>query len=291
MSFRNNKDRLGPPPGDTSPPPTDTVQSPDAAAPPQPMAFSTPTEFVDLPSLGKFYGAGHPLHDCESVEIRYMTAKEEDILTSKTLAKKGLTIDRLLSSVIVNGNIKPEELLVGDRNALIVATRVTGYGEEYETRVKCPSCDGNSKYSFNLSDANIFHGGATSENEDVTATENGTFTVEAPHTKATVEMRLLTGKDEKLLARAEETRKRKKMVETLTTSSLRMFIISVNGNQDPYYIDSFIANAPAADARYIREAYKTVVPNIDLTQYYECQACGHEQEMEVPFTSDFFWPG
>ena len=81
------------------------------------------------------------------------------------------------------------------------------------------------------------------------------------------------------------------MVETLTTSSLRMFIISVNGNQDPYYIDSFIANAPAADARYIREAYKTVVPNIDLTQYYECQACGHEQEMEVPFTSDFFWPG
>ena len=92
------------------------------------MAFVAPTEFAQLPSLGQYYPKNHPLHNVESIEIKFMTAKEEDILTSKSLLKKGLTINRLLASVIVDKSINPDDLLVGDRNALLVATRISGYG-------------------------------------------------------------------------------------------------------------------------------------------------------------------
>ena len=106
-----------------------------AAADPVPTAvdetrpsldFSTPTELVDLPSKGRFYPEGHPLHNAETIEIKFMTAKDEDIITSRTLLKKGIVIDRLLQSVIVNKSINVQDLLIGDKNAIVVATRITG---------------------------------------------------------------------------------------------------------------------------------------------------------------------
>ena len=104
------------------------------------LSFTRPTEFVDLPSKGLLYPVGHPLHGVETLEIKYMTAKEEDILTSKTLIRKGLVIDRLIRSVLVDQTIDPDDILIGDKNALILAIRITGYGESYETEISCPAC-------------------------------------------------------------------------------------------------------------------------------------------------------
>ena len=291
MSTRNNQDRLG---GahdiHQDAPNLPTPETNDGSDPTsKPMSFSTPTEFVELPSKGIYYGEDHPLHGCDSIEIRFMTAKEEDILTSKTLIKKGLVIDRLLSNVIVDRNIKPEDLLVGDKNALIVATRVSGYGSSYNTRMACPACGESEEHFFNLDDANMYHG--PDEDEDfVSKTGSGTFLVEAPRTKASVELRLMTGRDEKALIRNEEKRKKHKLPESMATASLNAFIVSVNGVSDPSYIQSFIENAPAADSRYLRETYKVISPNVDLIFDFSCSACDHEQPLEVPFTADFFWP-
>jgi hypothetical protein len=105
-----------------------------------PLSFSIPTEFVDLPSGGKFYGPDHPCHGRDSVEMRFMTAKEEDILTSRTLIKKGIVIDRLLQSMVVEKHLNIDDLLIGDKNALVIAARISGFGEEYDTRVSCASC-------------------------------------------------------------------------------------------------------------------------------------------------------
>ncbi len=114
-----------------------------------------PTEFVELPSQGKYYPARHPLHNKESVKVRQMTAKEEDILTSRTLLKKGIALDRLLTNIIVDKSIDPQALLVGDRNAIIISTRVSGYGSEYSTKVSCPSCGTAQPYVFDLHEAVI----------------------------------------------------------------------------------------------------------------------------------------
>jgi len=122
MPPRNNEDRVGAAGSDTSAP------TPDLVNEKSPLTFTTPTEFVELPTRGRFYPEDHPLHNVEEIEIRFMTAKDEDILSSKTLLKKGVAIDRLLQNVIVDKRINVGDLFVGDKNALIVASRITGYG-------------------------------------------------------------------------------------------------------------------------------------------------------------------
>ena len=93
--------------------------------------YKFPTEMVDLPSKGYFYADGHPLSSGK-VEVKYMTAKEEDILTSQNLIQQGSVIDKLLESLIVDKSIKLDDMLIGDKNAIMVAARILGYGKDYE---------------------------------------------------------------------------------------------------------------------------------------------------------------
>ena len=96
-----------------------------------------PTEMVDIPSQGKLYPKEHPFSSGK-VEMRYMTAKEEDIITSRTLIQKGIAFDRLLESLIVE-KVDLNTLLVGDKNALLIAARVLGYGKDYKINVTDPN--------------------------------------------------------------------------------------------------------------------------------------------------------
>jgi hypothetical protein len=285
MSTRNNQDRVGTKPN-TDPPPVIDVASEQSSPS---LSFSTPTEFVELPSGGRYYAEGHPLHGVENVEIKFMTAKDEDILSSKNLIKQGVVIDRLLSNVIVDKRINPDDMLIGDKNALIVAARITGYGEEYNTNVNCPVCGMASKFSTNLQDVEPSKGGAAAV-EGVEETEKGTFLFTLPRSKAEVEVRLLTGTDEKKLQQLSQKKKKYDLGETTFTDQLRTMIVSVNGNNDMNLITSLVENMPALDSRHLREVFRKITPNIDMTQVFECQNCGHSGDMEVPFTADFFWP-
>jgi len=272
-------------------------QAPDTNTPPQMhhddgggFSFVVPTEFVELPSQGKFYPEGHPLCGEDSIEVRQMTAKEEDILTSRTLLKKGVALDRVLSNVIADKRISTDDLLVGDRNAIIIAARVSGYGNDYDTSVACPNCLTVQKYRFDLNHANIYHG-APEEGLEVVDNQNGTFATQLPKTQLSVTFCLLTGKSEKsFLAGVEADRKNKNQHERAVTRHLRSTLVSVNGNSTPEAINYTIENIPSMDARHIRLAYKQVAPDIDLTQHFACENCDHEEQMEVPLTADFFWP-
>jgi len=254
-----------------------------------PFSFVVPTEFVEIPSQGKFYGPNHPLHNQTTIEIKQMTAKEEDILTSRALLKKGIALDRVISSLIIDKNINPNTLLVGDRNAIIVAARVSGYGNDYSTTVTCPACSSQVKYSFDLNEAEVYKGDSLQANE-ATSNEDGTFTTILPRTKIEVTFRLLSGTDEKnLMSQLESARKRKQEENTITRQ-LKQIILAVNGDTDQNNINFVVENMPSSDARHLRAIYKIATPNIDLTQAFECDNCGHEQDMEVPLTADFFWP-
>ena len=183
-----NKDR-------TSAPKVEHDEAPPAPAATQTQEFSwsNPTEFVDLPSGGRFYPEGHPLHGQDTLEIRFMTAKEEDILTSQSLIRKGIVLDRLVDSVIVDKRITSNDLLVGDKNAVLIAARVTGYGEEYNVKITCPSCGSESEEEYNISDIKMFK---ESNASAVVWNEDGTFDIQLPMTKASVTCRLMTGADE-----------------------------------------------------------------------------------------------
>jgi hypothetical protein len=263
---------------------------PSQAANPGPgFQFTAPTEFVDLPTKGKYYPEGHPLHNQETVEIRYMTAKEEDILSSATLIKNNMVIDRLLQSVLINKKIDPSYLFVGDKNALIVAARITGYGANYDTQVICPACYTSSEHSFDLNELNLYEGGDY-QDFSIEESDEGTFFVDLPMSKVRVETRLLLGKDEKYLTQLAANKKKKNLLESPLTDQFKRIIVSVNGERERRVVEQFIDNMPALDSRHLRSAYAKIVPTIDMAQYFECSVCNHTTRMEVPLTSGFLWP-
>ena len=254
-----------------------------------PFSFIVPTEFVELPSKGKFYDENHPLHNQETIEIKQMTAKEEDMLTSRALLKKGLAIERVISSIIMNKAINPASLLVGDRNAILVAARVSGYGNDYTTKVTCPACGTSQEFTFDLNEADVYDGAGYLP-EEASDNGDGTLTTVLPKTKVEVTFRLLKGVDERnLVDQVENARKRKKD-ENSITRQLKQIIVAVNGNTEQANINYVVDNMPTSDSRHLRTVYKLATPNVDMTQNFECVECGHEQDMEVPLTADFFWP-
>ena len=254
------------------------------------FSFIVPTELVDLPSQGAYYPEGHPLHGAETIEIKQMTAKEEDMLTSRTLLKKGVALERVLGSIIIDKGIHPDSLLVGDRNALIIAARVSAYGNDYNTTVTCPECGTSQEYGFDLNHANIYTG-YTEPAYVNTNNNDGTFTTILPRTKLEVTFRLLNGADERRFVEGvEHDRKQKNTHERNITRQLVNMVVAVNGNTTSEAINYLVQNIPSIDARHLRSAYKEANPNVDLTQHFECSECDYENELEVPLSADFFWP-
>ena len=286
--MRNNEKRLGLG-GDGAPPE-------DAAAPAQQSSaldFVVPTEFVELPSQGKFYSEDHPLRDQEVVEIKFMTTKQEDILTSPALIKRGLAIDRLIDSLFVDSRLKSQNLLSGDRNAILIAARKSGYGSAYVTDVSCPSCGSLGEHVFDLEEvsttAKCLDEAYLSEKNAQYDKEKGLLNLTLPKTKAVVGLKLMTGRDEAHLFSMSK-KKVKSLVETSVTDHLIVVIKTVNGQADKFLIGRFVESLPISDSRYLRDTYSELVPTVDLTQDYSCAVCGHIDEMEVPFNTEFFWP-
>ncbi len=255
------------------------------------LDFVTPTDFVELPSGGRFYDESHPLHNKETVEIRYMTAKDEDILTNATLLKKGLALEKLIQNVLVDKSIRPSTLLIGDRNAILVASRITGYGPHYTTKIGCPSCGEAAEHSFDLTSLETLEKRTETQEElGVKATEDGTFTVQLPLTTVTAEFRLLTGADEMAISKAVQKLRTKNTIDGTLSSQFARAIVSLNDEDDRDIIRKFALMMPAQDNRHLRNALNSVTPNVDLSQEFECPSCGYTEDMEVPLTADFFWP-
>ena len=287
--MRNNDERTG------------AVPQQDSPAPSQPMGqmglnFVAPTEFVAIPSGGKFYRDGHPLKNVEAVEIRHMTAKEEDILSSKTLLKQGVAIDRFLQSVLVDTRLDSDSMLVGDKNALIIAARISGYGNEYNAGVGCPNCGSQNKCEVDLLEAATPYAGYNAEEaeEKLDGVEGpdalGNYFITLPVTKARFEVRLMTGREEKVFAQRMEQRKRRKQAEAMLTDQFKTFTISINGVADLKQVYRFIDNLPVRDSRFLRTTYSKLSPALNLKHDFTCTECGHSQEVEVPITAQFFWP-
>ena len=278
--MRNNQDRLG------LGLPNENLQ-PSTEAPPEvpnQVQFIVPTEIVELPSGGLFYPEGHPLHGVDTVEIKHMTTKEEDILTNKSFIKNGTVIDRLLTSVIVKPRVNVSDLLVGDKNALVMACRKHGYGAEYTTKVSCNSCGAPQKYTFDLEEIENIDFQSNLDYYDASIDyENQTVSLPIPRTKTKLELRIL--KDD----RNPQANKKKKDTN-LVTKQYKKLIYSVNGNSDPRYIQSYIDSMSALDSRYLRAAYGKIVPGVDFSCEFECSECGAETKMEVPLNAEFFWP-
>lgn len=274
---RNNEDRLM---GGHKPTPSE-----DAPQMSNPMDFVTPTQFVHLPSKGR-YPQGHPLHGQDSIEIKYMTAKDEDTLTNRSLLKKGLAIDRMIQNLVKDKAINARSLYIGDRNAIIIHARASAYGADYKTSVQCPACGEVSKFKFDLADHEEYNGDDFDGN-DITDNGDGTFTTTLPLSGIIARIRPLTGQDEILMLSESGA---KDATSDLITKQMKRFIVDLNGYSDDKTINYVADNMTAGDSRYIRDCFRVISPDIKMEQQFSCKNCDHKEVMVVPFGTDFFWP-
>ena len=240
-----------------------------------------PQETIELPSKGVFYPEDSPLRS-GTIDLYLMTAKHEDILTSQNLIQQGVVLDRLIDALIATKGVKCTDLLIGDLNAVMIASRILGYGKDYEVSLECPSCGSTAEQTINLSTLET-------ENSPET-TESREFTVVLPLSKAEIVLQLLTRGDE--LAIDKELKALKKINSnggSESTSRLKAMIKSVNGDVLKGTIWAFVDSLLVKDARYLREQYRTKAPDINFNVSVNC-SCGTEQKVRLPIGANFFWP-
>ena len=251
------------------------------------FGLDIPIESVPLPSKGLIYPVDSPVYGKETLEIRPMTAKEEDILTSRALIKKGTVLTELMKSCLVDKNIDPDMLISGDRNALMIALRITGYGSDYTVDVDCPACGTNSKNEFDLSELAI-------KRLEVSPVAEGAnlFEIELPLTKKTVQVKFLTGHDEQDITQTAD-RKRKQGLQkndTMITDRLIRSIVSVDDIRDKNKIAIFVRNMPARDSLALRKFLDNYEPGIEMKSWMTCPNCHESSEVRLPLGASFFWP-
>ena len=240
--------------------------------------FEFPTEIIDLPSKGLVYSKESPLSKGQ-VELKYMTAKEEDILTSQNLIKKGIVLDKLFDSLIVTKGVSSNDLVVGDKNAVMVAARVLAYGAEYNATVDTP--EGPKEVTFDLSDVKF-----KEMSEDINYKDNN-FKMELPASKLKVTFKILTGHDEGQISKDIKAISKSGSSAEITTR-LRYMITGIDGQTDKPTINKFVTNMLSQDSLALRRRYSDISPDIDLSQ--EIEIGGEMVKVDIPMTVRFFWP-
>ena len=237
--------------------------------------FKFPTEVVELPSKGLLYPENSPLASGK-VEMKYMTAKEEDILTNQSYISKGIVLDKLLESLIVDKTIDVKDFILGDKNALFVAARILGYGKDYS-------------FTYEGKDMTVDLSEVDNKFFDESLITKGVneFSFTLPHSKNTVTYKILNGHDEKNIDKEiEGLRKINKDVSPELSTRLKYIITSVENDRDTKTIRNFVDNyLLAKDSRALREHIKNTQPDVDLTFTTDSG-----EEVAIPVGISFFWP-
>ena len=235
--------------------------------------FKFPTEVVELPSKGLIYPQDHILRSGK-VEMKYMTAKEEDILSNQNFIEKGIVLDKLLESLTL-GKFDIKDLHAGDKNAIFVAARILGYGKDYEFVYK------NKKYNVDLSKIE----NKNFDNSVVDENGHGTFTL--PQTENVIKFKFLNEKDgNKIEEEIKGFEKINKDNSRSITTKLIHTIVSINGDSDKTNIRGFVENQLlASDSRSLRKYINDVSPDVNLVFTTESG-----EEAALPIGLAFFWP-
>ena len=247
-----------------------------------------PTEMVNLPSKGVLYPKESSISKGE-IEVKYMTAKEEDILTSQNLIRKGIVIDKLLESLVVDESINLDDILIGDKNALMVASRVLGYGKDYQFELNCPACG-----ERNTDNVDLTKLGEKSIDHSHLKGGKNEFDFELPTSKRKITYKLLTQCDEREID--AELKALKKIsggsnVDPEITTRLKRAIVSVDGKSDTASVNSFVDNEfLSRDSLAFRNHLLEITPDVDMNYLFTCELCDFDQEVTVPMTVQFFWP-
>ena len=253
---------------------------------PQPKDTKYPSEVIPLPTKGWFYPEGHILSSGE-IEIKQMTAKEEDLLANQELIKKGKVLDKLMESVIVNKSIKINEILIPDKNAIFIAIRRLAYGDEYNVSVTCPQCNSQNKVKIDLSSFLY-----KPFNFDEYSKGQNNFTFKLPASGVTITYKLLNQIDEQSIdSELSQIKKISKENTAEITTRMKYVITSIDGNTDRVGIRKFIEEKlTAKDSFAFRRHMRDTTPDVDMTFDFKCSECDLERRLDVPLGASFLFP-
>jgi hypothetical protein len=251
------------------------------------FGWEIPIEMIPLPSRGAIYNPDSTLFNRETLKIKAMTAREEDILASPAFHKEGTALTHLIKSCLIDKTIDPEALITGDRVALMVGIRVTGYGPEYHARSTCQSCGTVNDFAVDLSTLPIKR-----LTIDPTGQGKNEFSFTLPVTKKKVIFKYITAREERERNTAiqKQSRIMGTKIQSNVTSFLENSIVSVDGVTDRMKIKHFVMNMPAFDSRKLRKYINDNEPGMDLKCSFTCKNCSAHNESSLPITAEFFWP-
>ena len=249
--------------------------------------FEFPTEIIELPSKGLIYSKDNPLSK-GMIEIKYMTAREEDILSSQNLIKKGIVLDKLFESVVVEPGVNPNDIYIGDKNAILLATRILGYGADYEIEMTDPFTLEKQAVTINLGKVQ------TKDIDTEILSSDNLYKFTLPSNGKEIEFKLLTHGDEQEITK--ETQALEKLNKNSSsqfdvTTRLKYMIKSVEGNTDRGFINKWVYNSfLAKDTKAFRKHVKEMSPDMDLTFQFTSQITGETEALDIPFGINFFYP-
>jgi hypothetical protein len=250
----------------------------------QPKSFPFATEQITLPSKGLCYPENNPLAK-GYVTVKLLTAKEEDILTSTSLIRKGATIDRLLESIIVEPGVQVNDLLIGDKNAILVASRVLAYGPVYKVTVTDPF--ENEPVDVDVDMAKL----STKDVDESKWNRDNEYDFTLPKSKLPIKFKLLTHGDELAISKDIEASEKTLKQSNEITTRWRRIITEINGNRDLGYISNFVINQfQIQDSKALRNYIKEVTPDVDFNFEYTSPFTGEKEALRVPIGVDFFYP-
>jgi len=246
-----------------------------------------PTDTVSLPTKGWFYPEGNPLASGE-VEIKQMTAREEDILANQDLIRKGKVLDKLLQSLLINKDINTSDILIPDKNAIFVAIRRFAYGDKYPVNFTCPQCGEKERLDINLAELKD-----KEINIETLPKGQNNFSFTLPKSGTILTYKILNQADEDAVDKElAGLKKLNKDSSNELTTRLKYVITSINGNSDKEIIRKFVDEEfLAVDARAFRAFMKNNTPDIDMQFDFKCSNsnCEHERRMVIPVGASFLW--
>lgn len=246
------------------------------------------TETIDLPSKGyNLYPDDHPLLSGQ-ITLKMPTAKEEDILTSQNLLKKGTALDIFIDALIVDKRISMKDILLGDKNAILMASRILAYGPIYKAEAVCPSCGYKNKMSIDLAELET----KEINMDDIKKIDTNLFEFVLPKSKKVIKYKLLTHEDENRIKELVKNNKRNSFSKASSdiTARLRASIVSIDGETNTSIIKGIVENMLSMDSKELRYNMTKATPDIDLKFNFICDECDHEERMIMPFGIEFFWP-
>jgi hypothetical protein len=246
-------------------------------------SYPFPTEVISLPSKGLCYPESSPLSKGE-ITIKLMTAKEEDILTSTNLIRKGIQLDKLLESIVVEPGVNINDLLVGDKNAILVTSRMLAFGPDYQINVRDNVTRNEEEVNVDLSKIQI------KEVDESLLNRQNEYDFILPVSKTPIKFKLLTHGDELAINKDVEASEKITKQGNEITARYRRVIVEVNGNKDIGFISNFVSNQLlAGDSRGLRKYMKQITPDLDLT-FEHTHSDGETEALRIPFGVDFFYP-